>query len=630
MTTWFLAFALAQAPPPAIPLPAPAPAPAPAPVPQPQAAPAPQPTALPAGAPSIDDPLRTGARSPADAAVVIGIEDYAFLPDVPYAERDAQAMEDLFVYTMGIPYDRVQRLGAGASKEKILAAVDEAASLVGPEGTLWLYYAGHGAASPSTGERMLLGVDTMADATSFEARAVPIASLKEKAADAHRTVLLVDACYAGASRAGQDLLAGKRFAVPAYVKPDTGGWIEWNAAQPNELSGPLEPARHGAFTFAVAGAFRGWADGQLSGEPDGVITLEEAQLFVGQTLRTVDIRDQRPDLAAVDMQASFVTLPAGKAESPPSADVLRALRKGAVVASPQPQKPVPSAPTIDPRAGERGAMEAALAKAEPKLEPEPPPEPPVEWPTVTSTVTGGSVGELICLSPGRFPMSQRGRWDVTLTRGVCLMKHEVTQEQWVAAGMKNRSDNPKCTDCPVGNVNWYEAVQFANQVSAAEGLTPAYAISGTSVNQVDGATGYRLPTRAEWNAAGLDAGRYDKFPPSWNAIEAFAWYSGNSGGESHPVCSLQPNGYGFCDLVGNVAEWVWDRDWDPNPNAPMTGTQPLRSVTDPKGPASGTRRTRCGGGYDDRADIVAGLDNWGRDAKTRVPSQGLRLARPAD
>ncbi len=294
--------------------------------------------------PSIDQPLRTGAKAPNDAAVVIGIEDYAFLPDVPYAERDAQAMEDVLVYTLGIPYDRVRRLGENASREQILTAVDEAADLVGPEGTLWLYYAGHGAASASSGERILLGVDTMANAQSFEARAVPVSALKAAAGDVHRTVLMVDACYAGASRGGQDLLAGKRFAVPSYVKPTTGGWIEWNAAQPDELSGPLEPVQHGAFTFAAVGALRGWADGQLSGEPDGTITLEEAQLFVAQTLRTVDVHDQKPDLAAADLAAPLAAVPVDKLEAAPSAAELKAL----LTATPaSPSQPPPSTGTPD-------------------------------------------------------------------------------------------------------------------------------------------------------------------------------------------------------------------------------------------------------------------------------------------
>ena len=71
---------------------------------------------------------------------------------------------------------------------------------MGPEGTLWLYCAGHGAASASTTERVLLGVDTMANATSFDARAVPVSAMKEAASEVHRTVP-AGAAFGGWARA---------------------------------------------------------------------------------------------------------------------------------------------------------------------------------------------------------------------------------------------------------------------------------------------------------------------------------------------------------------------------------------------------------------------------------------------
>ena len=42
-------------------------------------------------------------------------------------------------------------------------------------------------------------------------------------------------------------------------------------------------------------------------------------------------------------------------------------------------------------------------------------------------------------------------------------------------------------------------------------------------------------------------------------LEKIAWYCQNSGGKSHPVAGLQPNGWGLFDMSGNAAEWVNDR-----------------------------------------------------------------------
>jgi len=308
--------------------------------------------------PTHDAPLRVGQPSPDDVAVVVGIEDYAFLPDVPYAERDARAFHDLLVYTLGVPTDRVQLLDTNASKERIEAAIEEAAERVGSDGTLWVYFAGHGAASPSTGERVLLGIDTMADAQSFDVRSLPVARIEDLAPRGARTVLVVDACYAGAGRAGGELLPGQRFAVPTYANPAASTFVEWTAAQPNELSGPLEPAKHGAFTWAVVGALRGWADGQLTGEADGTITFDEADLYVQEVLRSVDVRDQRPALRVTDRRAVLATLPLDKLEARPEAAALRGEVQGGVASAPV--APMPAVPQpVDARA----AMEQKHAVA---------------------------------------------------------------------------------------------------------------------------------------------------------------------------------------------------------------------------------------------------------------------------
>jgi len=301
-----------------------------------------------AALPSIDAPHKTGQRVSGEAAVVIGLEDYFLLPDVPYARRDAEAFYDFLVYTRGVPAARVQLLDGNPVKEQILAAVDQAAAEAGAGGTVWVYFAGHGAASPTTSERVLLGADVQADLAVFDARALPLATLREHAtASGAKAVLVMDACYTGQGRGGADLVPGKRFAVPSYATtPASGQVLEWSAASPSQWSGPLEGAQHGAFTYTVIGALRGWADGQLDDVRDGVVTAEEADLYVQEALRSLQVRDQRPVLATADPRSWSLSrgteaapqLVAGvrPATAPSPAPVARPLPQAAPAAAPAP------------------------------------------------------------------------------------------------------------------------------------------------------------------------------------------------------------------------------------------------------------------------------------------------------
>jgi hypothetical protein len=77
------------------------------------------------------------------------------------------------------------------------------------------------------------------------------------------------------------------------VPLDPGSVVWWGASH-GEVAVDLPSAAHGAFTWAVLGALRGWADG-VRGRPDTRVSADEADRWVADTLADLGV-DQHPVL----------------------------------------------------------------------------------------------------------------------------------------------------------------------------------------------------------------------------------------------------------------------------------------------------------------------------------------------
>ena len=184
---------------------------------------------------------------------------------------------------------------------------------------------------------------------------------------------------------------------------------------------------------------------------------------------------------------------------------------------------------------------------------------------------------------------------VTLTRGFWLAETETTQELWSAV-MGDNPSNFEGPKRPVEHVSWEDVQGFF-----------------TSVNALVAGAGLRLPTEAEWEY-GCRAGTSG----NWYAnLDDAAWWSENSGDETHVAGSKLANVWGLRDMLGNVNEWC--SDW--------YGDYPSSEASDPPGPETGSGRVARGGSWTGLATNVRAANRYKVELERRSYSLGFRIAR---
>ncbi|WP_309398066.1 formylglycine-generating enzyme family protein [Cerasicoccus maritimus] len=111
-----------------------------------------------------------------------------------------------------------------------------------------------------------------------------------------------------------------------------------------------------------------------------------------------------------------------------------------------------------------------------------------------------------------------------------MLRTEVSQALYMSVMLKANPSRHVGDLLPVDSCNWDEAKDFCQRVSW---------ILGHDV---------RLPNEDEFYAA-IGSLRYVN-------LREVSWNLENADGVTHEIGKLKPNGQGFCDLLGNVAEWL--------------------------------------------------------------------------
>lgn len=247
--------------------------------------------------PDLSRPAAKQGGGKYDAAVIVGVEDYAHVADIPGATDNARDWYRYLVKTRGIPTKRVTLLlDADATREEMHVAAETAAREVGKKGSLWFVFVGHGAASSDGEDALLIGFDAQQRARSIEARSLRRAKLLAalESSKAKHVNVLLDACFSGREQSGTQLVAGLQPLVVTSETPTSDPRTTlMTAARSDQFAGPLPGAQRPAFSYLALGGLRGWADL----DADGHVASAELHEYVSDTMRAlIRGRSQNPTL----------------------------------------------------------------------------------------------------------------------------------------------------------------------------------------------------------------------------------------------------------------------------------------------------------------------------------------------
>ena len=200
-------------------------------------------------------------------AIVIGIEQYRQkLPKADFAEHDAQTMTEYLTKVMGYPEENVVTLANDRAALGDLTKYFEKwlPNNVEKDGSVFIYYSGHGAPNPKTGDAYLVPYD--GDPSFIDETGYSLKRLYESLGklQAKEIIVALDSCFSGAG--GRSVLAkGARPLVMTMEKSVVPSNVAvLSAASGEQISSTYEEKGHGLFTYFMLKGIK--SEGDTNGD----------------------------------------------------------------------------------------------------------------------------------------------------------------------------------------------------------------------------------------------------------------------------------------------------------------------------------------------------------------------------
>ena len=215
------------------------------------------------------------------------------------------------------------------------------------------------------------------------------------------------------------------------------------------------------------------------------------------------------------------------------------------------------------------------------------------------TKVGKDGAEMVLIPAGNFQMGSddsrdsEGPVHTVYVDTFYMDKYEVTNAQYRCFVQATRYSEPM----GYGDVDgeWRNGLRPWSDSRFCADNQPVVCVSWDDAQAYAEWAGKRLPTEAEWEKAARGGLVGMEYPWGNKITEENANYGFNIGSTTL-VGSYPPNGYGLCDMAGNV--WEWCADWyDKNYYANSVSLNPT-------GPDSGNFRVLRGGSWGNNASLL--------------------------
>jgi uncharacterized caspase-like protein len=235
-------------------------------------------------------PWRAKAR-PHAYAVVIGIESYREqLPKADFGAQDARTIGAYLTRVMGYPEENVATLvNERATRTDIEKYVESwLPNRVEKNDTVFVYFSGHGAPNPKTGDAYLVPYD--GDPTFVDKTGYSVKRLYEQLGKlpAKEVMVMLDSCFSGAG--GRSVIApGARPMMLTVENPllASGKTVVLAASAGDQISSTYQQKGHGLLTYFFLKGLQGEADTNK----DGSVDLSELFAYVKPQVSRVARRE---------------------------------------------------------------------------------------------------------------------------------------------------------------------------------------------------------------------------------------------------------------------------------------------------------------------------------------------------